>query len=99
MSGKSPTIGDLGVSRSSPIFATNTGIDRENRNCFYFADLSPFNPDDRDANVFVFHKSGMSGTKIADRRGFSRHMRTRLYFACAISPTAVHIKMYVSDEP
>ena len=25
-----------------------------------------------------FHKSGMSGTKIADRLGFSRHMKTRL---------------------
>ena len=34
MSGKSLTIGDLGVSPSSPIFATDTGIDRENRNRF-----------------------------------------------------------------
>ena len=30
------------------------GIDQENRNQFCFPELSPFNPDDRDANIFVF---------------------------------------------
>ena len=58
ISGKSSTIGDLVVSRSSPIFVTDTGIDRENRNCFYFPDLSPFNPDDWDTNVFAFSEVG-----------------------------------------
>ena len=68
MSGKSQTIGYFVVSRPSQTFPTyeNTkswmsgdrlgwsGIDRENRNCFYSPDLFPFNPDDRGANVFVF---------------------------------------------
>ena len=61
-----------------------SGTRRENRNAPDFPDLSPSIPDDRGYlrfRVFISRQNlGQSGnSKIPDRLGFSRHMKTRLY--------------------
>ena len=60
-----------------------SGTRRENRNAPDFPDLSPSIPDDRGYlrfRVFISRQNlGQSGnSKIPDRLGFSRHMKTRL---------------------
>ena len=60
-----------------------SGTRRENRNAPDSPDLSPFIPDDRGYirfRVFISRQNlGRSGnSKIPDRLGFSRHMKTRL---------------------
>ena len=57
-----------------------SGTRRENRNAPDSPDLSPFIPDDREYLRFrVFNSEERSGnSKIPDRLGFSRHMKTRL---------------------
>ena len=61
-----------------------SGTRRENRNAPDSPDLSPSIPDDRGYlrfRVFISRQNlGQSGSsKIPDRLGFSRHMKTRLY--------------------
>ena len=61
-----------------------SGTRRENRNTPDSPDLSPSIPDDRGYvrfRVFISRQNlGQSGnSKILDRLGFSRHMKTRLY--------------------
>ena len=60
-----------------------SGMHRENRNAPDSPDLSPFIPDDRGYlrfRVFISRQNlGRSGnSKIPNRLGFSRHMKTRL---------------------
>ena len=60
-----------------------SGTRRENRNAPDSPDLSPFIPDNRGYlrfRVFISRQNlGRSGnSKIPDRLGFSRHMKTRL---------------------
>ena len=74
MSGKSQTIRDFAVSRPSQILPTNEntnhlGWSGTNRKRFYFPDASQISAEN-------LGRSGNS--KIPDRLGFSRHIKTRL---------------------